>query len=51
MKGGMPEATNLIVDLRENHNLFCSVVVYPGDPEAAKSSCASSRRRPIRWKT
>ena len=26
MKGGIPEATNLIVDLREKHNLFCSVV-------------------------
>ena len=27
MKGGVTEATNLIVDLRENHNLFCSIVV------------------------
>ena len=33
MKGGIPEATNLIVDLRENHALFCSVVVYPVIPK------------------
>ena len=33
MKGGIPEATNLIVDLREKHNLFCSVVVYPVIPK------------------
>ena len=33
MKGGIPEATNLIVDLRENHSLFCSVVVYPVIPK------------------
>ena len=32
MKGGVEEATNLIMDLRENHNLFCSVVVYPVIP-------------------
>ena len=32
MKGGVTEATNLIVDLRENHNLFCSIVVYPVIP-------------------
>ena len=25
-------ANNLIVDLRENHNLFCSIVVYPVIP-------------------
>ena len=24
LKGGIPEATNLVVDLRENHGIFCS---------------------------
>lgn len=33
MKGGVDEATNLVADLRENHNLFCSVVVYPVIPK------------------
>lgn len=33
MKGGVPEATNLVADLRENYNLFCSVVVYPVIPK------------------
>lgn len=33
MKGGIPEACNLVVDLRENYNLFCSVVVYPVIPK------------------
>ncbi len=33
LKGGVPEATNLVVDLRENHNIFCSVVVYPVIPK------------------
>lgn len=32
MKGGVNEATNLVADLRENYNLFCSVVVYPVIP-------------------
>ncbi len=32
MKGGIPEASNLVVDLRENHNLFCSIVTYPVIP-------------------
>lgn len=32
MKGGVEEATNLVVDLRERFNLFCSVVVYPVIP-------------------
>ena len=32
LKGGVEEATNLVADLRENHNLFCSVVVYPVIP-------------------
>ncbi len=33
MKGGVEEATNIVVDLRENHGLFCSVVVYPVIPK------------------
>ena len=33
LKGGIPEATNLVVDLRENHGIFCSIVVYPVIPK------------------
>jgi glycine C-acetyltransferase len=33
MKGGLPEATNMVVDLRENYNIFCSVVVFPVIPK------------------
>ncbi|MFI3259153.1 MAG: pyridoxal phosphate-dependent aminotransferase family protein [Rikenellaceae bacterium] len=33
MKGGINEATNLVVDLRENHALFCSIVTYPVIPK------------------
>lgn len=33
MSGSLGEATNLIVDLRENHNIFCSMVVYPVVPK------------------
>ncbi len=33
MKGGVNEATNLVVDLRENHGLFCSIVAYPVIPK------------------
>ena len=33
LSGGIPEATNLIYDLREKHNVFCSVVVYPVVPK------------------
>ena len=33
MKGQVPEATNVILDLRENYNVFCSVVVYPVVPK------------------
>lgn len=33
MKGGVEEATNLVYDLRENYNLFCSVVTYPVIPK------------------
>ena len=33
MKGSVAEACNLVVDLRENHALFCSIVVYPVIPK------------------
>jgi len=33
MNGSIPEATNLIYDLRENYNVFCSMVVYPVVPK------------------
>lgn len=33
MNGSIPEATNLILDLRENFNVFCSMVVYPVVPK------------------
>jgi glycine C-acetyltransferase len=33
MKGEVPEATNVILDLRENYNIFCSIVVYPVVPK------------------
>ncbi len=33
LKGGIPEATNLAFDLRENFNIFCSIVVYPVIPK------------------
>ncbi|MEZ4740116.1 MAG: aminotransferase class I/II-fold pyridoxal phosphate-dependent enzyme [Flavobacteriales bacterium] len=33
MTGGVPEATNVIMDLRENHGIFCSIVVYPVVPK------------------
>lgn len=32
MKGDVPEATAMILDLRENYNIFCSIVVYPVIP-------------------
>ena len=32
MKGGVDEACNIVVDMRETYNLFCSVVVYPVIP-------------------
>jgi glycine C-acetyltransferase len=32
MKGGVPQATHMIYDLRENFGIFCSVVVYPVVP-------------------
>ena len=33
LSGTIPEATNLIIDLRENSNIFCSIVVYPVVPK------------------
>ena len=33
LTGGVGEATNLTFDLRENHSLFCSIVVYPVVPK------------------
>jgi glycine C-acetyltransferase len=32
MKSGVPQATRMIYDLRENYGIFCSVVVYPVVP-------------------
>jgi len=33
MKGGVEEATAMVMDLRENYNVFCSIVVYPVIPK------------------
>lgn len=33
LKGTLAEATNLTFDLRENYNIFCSIVVYPVVPK------------------
>lgn len=33
MKGGVEEATHMVRDLRENYNIFCSIVVYPVIPK------------------
>lgn len=33
MHGDVPEATRLVYDLRENHGIFCSIVVYPVIPK------------------
>ena len=33
MKGGLPEATGMVMDMRENYNIFCSVVVFPVIPK------------------
>ena len=32
-KGGVGEAANMAMDLRENFNIFCSVVIYPVVPK------------------
>jgi len=33
LKGNLGEATNITMDLRENYNIFCSIVVYPVVPK------------------
>ncbi len=33
MKGGVEEATAMVMDLRENYNIFCSIVLYPVIPK------------------
>jgi glycine C-acetyltransferase len=33
MKGGVEEATTMVMDLRENYHIFCSIVVYPVIPK------------------
>ena len=33
LTGGVGEATNLTFDLRENYNIFCSIVTYPVVPK------------------
>lgn len=33
MKGGVEEATYMVTDLRENYQIFCSIVVYPVIPK------------------
>ena len=33
LKGTLPEATGMAMDLREEYNIFCSVVVYPVIPK------------------
>lgn len=33
LKGNLAEATNMTFDLRENYNIFCSIVIYPVVPK------------------
>ena len=33
LKGAVFEAANLVMDLRENHSVFCSIVIYPVVPK------------------
>jgi len=33
MKGGVEEATAMVMDIRENYHIFCSIVVYPVIPK------------------
>ncbi len=33
LNGGVPEATQITMDLRENHSIFCSIVSYPVVPK------------------
>jgi glycine C-acetyltransferase len=32
MNGDVPEATAMVLDLRENYHIFCSIVIYPVIP-------------------
>jgi glycine C-acetyltransferase len=33
MKGGIEEATAMVMDLRENYKIFCSIIIYPVIPK------------------
>jgi glycine C-acetyltransferase len=33
LKGNLAEGTNIVIDLRENYGIFCSIVVYPVVPK------------------
>jgi glycine C-acetyltransferase len=33
LSGSIPEATNIVIDLRENYKIFCSLVIYPVVPK------------------
>jgi len=33
LNGSVPEATQMTMDLRENYNIFCSIVIYPVIPK------------------
>lgn len=33
LQGSVEEATHLVMDLRQNHSIFCSIVVYPVIPK------------------
>jgi glycine C-acetyltransferase len=33
MMGGVEEASAMVTDLRENYNIFCSIVIYPVIPK------------------
>src|SRR5882724_9559647 len=33
MKGGLEEATAMVMDIRENYHIFCSIIVYPVIPK------------------
>jgi glycine C-acetyltransferase len=33
MKGGVEEATAMVMDIRENYGIFCSIVIYPVIPK------------------
>jgi glycine C-acetyltransferase len=33
LKGDVPEATSMVMDLRENYHIFCSIVLYPVIPK------------------